>query len=123
MLGSTGVRLPHPARCNQIGCSREEIMATLTKRQARDLTNKIRLASETLIELVAEAYQGRVWLALGYDTWADYIAGEFEIAPLRCSREDRPVIVKALRAFGLSSRAIAPVPARVAPQPVRMSLT
>jgi transposase-like protein len=58
---------------------------------------------------VVTAYQGRAWIALDYPSWADYIKGEFEYAPLAVlPREERRAVVALLHGQGMSKRAIAP---------------
>ena len=61
-----------------------------------------------LMAEVVKAYLGRVWLALGYESWADYIKGEFHHAPLYLPRDERQAVVALLRGQGMSTRAIAP---------------
>lgn len=80
----------------------------LTADEARTLTRAIRNDVAELELKLVRAYQGRAWLALGYATWDEYIAGEFKAAPLALPREQRPAAVQSLRGWGLSTRAIAP---------------
>lgn len=78
----------------------------LSTEQARALTDKIKSTVGDLMILVAKAWQGRVWIALDYGSWADYIKGEFNYAPLALPREERQAVVKLLRGQGMSTRAI-----------------
>jgi hypothetical protein len=48
-----------------------------------------------------------VWLALGYESWPDYIKGEFRHAPLAMPRDERRAVVALLRGQGMSTRTIA----------------
>jgi transposase len=61
-----------------------------------------------LMALVVKAHLGRAWLALGYESWPDYIKGEFNHAPLSLPREERKAVVALLRGQGMSTRAIGP---------------
>lgn len=81
----------------------------LTKSEARKLTDAIRQGVAELELMIVQAWQGRAWLALGYDSWDDYVAGEFKQAPLALPREERRATVQSLRGWGMSTRAIAPV--------------
>jgi hypothetical protein len=78
----------------------------LSESAARALTEKIRASVGDLMVLIARAWQGRAWSALGYESWADYIKGEFNHAPLSLPREERKAVVALLRGQGMSTRAI-----------------
>lgn len=80
----------------------------LNSQQARALTDRIRSSMGDLMMLVAKAHSGRVWIALGYESWRDYIKGEFEHAPLHLPRDERRAVVALLRGQGMSTRAIEP---------------
>lgn len=79
------------------------LVADLTTKQARKVTDDIRTLGENLIEKVTVAYRGRVWLALSYKSWDEWKAGE--LAGVELPRD----VIPALRAEGLSHRAIATV--------------
>ena len=79
----------------------------MSEDEARDLTNRIRQSVSVAWAQIAKAYQGRAWLALGYDSWDDYTDAEFDGARLRLPREERTMVVASLRDAGLSTRAIA----------------
>ena len=80
---------------------------TLTREQARALTDRIKEAIEGVWDLVAEAYETRAWQVLGYAHWNAYHEAEFGDLKIRPSRLDRPLVVQALRERGLPIRAIA----------------
>ena len=90
-------------------------VAHLTESEARRLTERIRTALDRvssawadLAERVAEAYQRRADLALGYGSWAEY--AEAELKPSEGIAADvRRQLVGVLSAEGMSTRAIAPV--------------
>lgn len=83
-----------------------EIVEALTFDEALELTESIRESVDDLEEKVIEAYRGRVWLSMDYESWDDYVQGEFKRAPLALPREERQTQVASLRSQGLSLRAI-----------------
>lgn len=81
--------------------------APLTFDEALALTDEIRVSVADLEMKIVQAYYGRAWTALEYESWDEYIQGEFKTAPLALPREDRKTQVASLRSQGLSLRAIA----------------
>jgi len=77
-----------------------------TAEQARMLTDRIKIAVEGTWQLIKEAYTGRAWAVLGYDTWDAYCNAEFGQARLRLPREERQEVVASLRESGMSYPAI-----------------
>ncbi len=77
-----------------------------TKAQARRLTDFIKMKLIQTWESVVDAYRGRAWEALGYESWDDYCASEFPTSRLRLPREERAEVISSLRESGLSQRAI-----------------
>lgn len=88
----------------QAGHGQNIQLCLFTADEARELTDRIRHHFETVAPLIAEAYQGRIWLALGYATWSEYVVGEFGV--LRLGRTERVEAVRDLREAGMSTRAI-----------------
>lgn len=86
-----------------------EDYAPLTFDAAVQLTEDIRLSVADIELKIIEAYYGRAWSALDYESWDAYVAGEFKTAPLAMPREDRKAQVASLRSQGLSLRAIGAV--------------
>lgn len=89
-------------------------VAHLTEAEARRLTERIRTALDRvstawadLAEQIAEAYQRRADLALGYASWADYAAAELKPSE-GLAADVRRQLVGMLSAQGMSTRAIAP---------------
>ncbi|GAB2906757.1 hypothetical protein GCM10027047_01220 [Rhodococcus aerolatus] len=82
-------------------------VASLTEVQAREITASIRITIKGAWDLIVAAYQGRVWTALGYDSWDDYCENEFGGSRIRLPREERREVVSSLRDQGMSLRAIA----------------
>jgi len=80
--------------------------SALTAEQARELTDRIKIAVEGTWQLVKQAYETRAWAALGYLSWDDYCTREFGTSRLRLPREERQEVVASLRESGLSLRAI-----------------
>ena len=78
----------------------------LTKVRARRVTEMIKLQVIGLWQLIRDAYVGRAWVALGYESWDAYCAAEFPTSRLRLPREERSEVVNSLREAGLSIRAI-----------------
>lgn len=80
----------------------------LSEAEARKLNDKIKRGLAVTWLQIAQAYRGRIHLALGYPTWNDYLTEEFGgVRPLWVAREHRPQVVHSLRATGMSLRAIA----------------
>jgi hypothetical protein len=73
---------------------------------ARELTDRIKNTVDTVWHLVADAYQRRAWIPLGYPTWDEYTSAEFGSGRIKIPREERAEVVSSLRDAGLSTRAI-----------------
>lgn len=82
-------------------------IADLGAEDARELTDRIKVAVEGSWLLIKQAYETRAWSALGYASWDDYCTREFGSSRLRLPREERQEVVASLRESGLSVRAIA----------------
>lgn len=87
----------------------------LTTDEARQLTERIRVALDRVAtswadlgDRVAEAYERRADLALGYQTWEAYATAELRPSE-GIAAEVRRELVGLLSARGMSPRAIAPV--------------
>lgn len=83
---------------------------------AQGVTERIRRATVTALDALADiddairqAYEGRAWIALGYDTWEAYCSTEFAHTRMWSTVEERHARTSALREGGLSVRAIAAV--------------
>lgn len=53
-------------------------MPPLDEGEARELTEKIKSTSNMLYVLIKRAHSGKAWLALGYNSFAEYVKGEFD---------------------------------------------
>lgn len=94
----------------------------LTSSSARALTERLRGALVVAHDLLAAAYTGRAWEALGYPSWAAYCQGELVLErSLRLPRDQRRDVVGALADAGMPKRAIA-ASLGVADQTVRADL-
>lgn len=63
--------------------------SSFTPAKAAKLTDKLISTVQQSTALFIEAYEGRIWLALDYPTWAEYLNGELG--------DDRPRLPKAKR--------------------------
>jgi hypothetical protein len=81
---------------------------TVTRDEARELTDRIRGELRIAADLVIEAYKTGAWAALGYGTWQAYCVTEF--AATRWARAipvpERREITQRARSAGMSQRAI-----------------
>lgn len=55
----------------------------LSESKARELTDAIKSAATATWILIAQAHEGKAYLALGYSTWAEYIKTEFDLSTQR----------------------------------------
>lgn len=85
-----------------------EVVTVLSETESRALTDRIKANLADTWKLVAEAYEGRVWLALDYGTWDAYVDKELG-GRIAIPREERREIVGSLKEAGLSVRAIVAV--------------
>ncbi|KGH48246.1 hypothetical protein IN07_03320 [Modestobacter caceresii] len=80
----------------------------LTEAGARKLTQRIRAKLANVLDLVVQAWEGRAWEPLGYDTWQAYVDAELpELATLRLPVDERREAVAAWAARGMPQRAMA----------------
>lgn len=104
-----------------------EATVDMTAAEARQKTDLLRTNLRIDHQLYIDLYRGRAWIALGYETWDAYCAGEFaEARMLRIDREQRREIVAEMRVRGMSTRAIGTalgVPDRTVAHDVRAAAT
>jgi transposase-like protein len=74
--------------------------------RARHITEQLRQSLTISANLLMEAYEARVWVTLGYDSWQDYTNAELGEVRLRLPREDRREVVASMTEAGMSARAI-----------------
>lgn len=55
----------------------------MTAAEAAHVTDEIRTSGERLWSLLLASYEGRAWLALGYDSWREYVTAEFNMSRSR----------------------------------------
>jgi hypothetical protein len=60
-----------------------EVVRSLTADEARALTNEVKIDAATLWAKLLALYEGEAHLALGYSSWADYCAAEFDMGRSR----------------------------------------
>lgn len=89
-------------------------VATLTQDEARALTTQIQRTTVRLWLLVTEAHDRKAHLALGYETWADYVRSELKMSESRSYQFlDTGHVMKALASAGVDVEAFNPPPVRV----------
>jgi DNA-binding MarR family transcriptional regulator len=71
--------------------------STFKKAQAKSLTDRIKKQVESAGELFIEAYQGRIWLALDYASWSEYLNGELGDLRPRLPKAQRLELVSSLK--------------------------
>ena len=55
----------------------------MSKSAAEEITNAIKSYATATWVLVKRAHDGKAWKSLGYSTWADYVATEFDMSASR----------------------------------------
>jgi len=89
-------------------------IAVLNEEEARRLTTEIQRTSARLWLLVTEAHDRKAHLALGYETWADYVRAELNMSESRSYQFlDTGHVMKALASAGVNVEAFNPPPVRV----------
>jgi hypothetical protein len=102
LVARDGTPFPATSRRNQAGA---EVLHRAD--QIRESLNRIGKDLVRARKLIADADEARDWAALGYDSRASYVAGEFNPIRLKLTAEARTEVVKMLRLEGKSGRAIA----------------
>lgn len=71
----------------------------LTYEEAKELTEHIRATADMLYVLIARAHAGKAWLALGYESFKEYVGAEFNISRSRAYQLlDQARVVEAIAA-------------------------
>jgi hypothetical protein len=86
-----------------------ELATPSTAEEARTRADRIRSGMRVLAEWqddVIAAYVARDWAALGYESWAAYLDGEYGEHRIRLPRDQRREIVAGMAQAGMSTRAI-----------------
>jgi hypothetical protein len=60
-----------------------EVLAAMTVDEARAITDRIKDAAEEMWSLLLTAHERKAWAALGYQSWEEYIGGEFNMSRRR----------------------------------------
>ncbi|SMX81779.1 hypothetical protein BANT918_01373 [Brevibacterium antiquum CNRZ 918] len=84
-----------------------ELASRFSLDEARELTDELRADYGSLQVKISTAWRGRIWLALGYESWQDYLDEEFRDVSLRPPKELQEQVIAELRAAGMSTRGIA----------------
>lgn len=87
---------------------------SLSREQARRITDQIRTSANRLWVLVYVAHQRKAWRALGYDSWKTYVAEELGLSESRSFQlvDTGKVMMTIAAAVGTSPEQLDPVPAR-----------
>lgn len=85
----------------------DEVIPLLEHDEARQLTDDINVCTIDVAVMVAAAWRGQAWKALGYKNWEQY--ADEELPLLGSNRANRHVLLVSLRNVGMSTRAIAAV--------------
>lgn len=103
-----GPRRAHPSLIHpELEKSMSEIQTRdLTEAEALKLTARIREKVTEIWPLIVEAFERRVWLALGLPTWDAYCASHLRGMTPSIDRTERQQRVAELREAGMSTRAI-----------------
>lgn len=89
-------------------------LAALDEEGARTLTEQIKMTTVRLWILVTEAHDRKAHLALGYETWADYVQKELNISESRSYQFlDTGHVMKAIAAAGVDIEKVPVPPTRV----------
>lgn len=81
--------------------------STFSEDEAREFTDEIKGDYGSLQMKIATAWRGRIWFALDYESWQDYLDAEFRDISLRPPKELEDQVISELRAAGMSTRGIA----------------
>lgn len=84
-----------------------ELISKFTEAEARQITDELVADYTALRAKIADAWRGRVWLALGYADWQEYVDQEFQNVSLRPPKELQAQVIAELSAAGKSIRGIA----------------
>ncbi len=84
-----------------------ELVSQFSAEEARELTDELRADYGSLQVKISTAWSGRIWLALGYESWQDYLDEEFRDVSLRPPKELQEQVIAELREAGMSTRGIA----------------
>jgi DNA-binding transcriptional ArsR family regulator len=93
-----------------VNATLDRAAVALTAAEARRLTARIRDALALADDLLARAYAGRAWAALGHASWEAYCAAELpELRHIKLRRPERRARIQTLRdaAPGISVRELA----------------
>lgn len=85
----------------------ESEIINLTEDEAMRIHNDLRKAAESFSSLYLEAYNKRLWVFFGYESWDKYLDvefGEYRVVPMK---ENRAQFITELARGGMSNRAIA----------------
>jgi hypothetical protein len=83
-------------------------VSAFDKSAARKLTAKLKTGLRNAVELVIQAYDGRIWIPLGYESWSTYLDSELGEYRVKLPAIERKELVRKMTEDAkMSSRAIA----------------
>lgn len=83
------------------------LVTKFTEAEARELTEELKSDYGALQTKIAAAWRGRIWTALDYESWQEYLDSEFSNISLRPPKEIEEQVISELRSAGMSTRGIA----------------
>lgn len=83
------------------------LVSSFTAAEAREFTEELKGDYGALRSKIDAAWRGRIWTAMGYASWQDYLDAEFVDVTLRPPKELEQQVITELRAAGMSTRGIA----------------
>ena len=84
-----------------------DLVSVFTEAEAREFTEELKSDYGALQTKISTAWKGRIWVALGHESWQDYLDVEFKDISLRPPKELEDQVLTELRAAGMSTRGIA----------------
>lgn len=85
----------------------KELVSKFSPDEAREFIEEVKGDYGSLRSKLATMWKGRIWLALGYESWQECIDTEFANEPIRPPKELEQETIEELRSLGMSARGIA----------------
>lgn len=83
------------------------LVSKFTPEEAREFIEEVKGDYGSLRTKIATMWKGRIWLALGYESWQECVDVEFANEPIRPPKELEQETIEELRSLGMSARGIA----------------
>ncbi|AZT92080.1 hypothetical protein [Brevibacterium aurantiacum] len=85
----------------------KELVSKFSPEEAREFIEEVKGDYGALRTKIATMWKGRIWLALGYESWQECIDTEFANEPIRPPKKLEQETIDELRSLGMSTREIA----------------